>query len=295
MNSEELNNGGCAAVRTGLILEGGAMRGLFTCGILDVMMENGIEVDGAVGVSAGACFGCNYKSRQPGRALRYNLRFAKDKRYCSFSSLIKTGDLYNADFCYKQIPRELDPFDYDALVKNPMEFYMVATDVETGKAAYTKLSDGLGNDLEWMRASASMPLVSNIVEIDGGKYLDGGIADSIPLQFFESIGYNRNIVILTQPRDYVKKPNRLVGLMRLVLKKYPKLVDAVAKRHEMYNEETRYVFEQEKLGNVMVLCPDAPLGISRTESDKVKLQRVYDQGRELAMKHLDEIRAFLKK
>ncbi len=282
-------------IKTGVILEGGAMRGLFTCGILDVMMENGIEVDGAVGVSAGAAFGCNMKSRQPGRALRYNLRFAKDKRYCSFRNLIKTGDLYDADFCYKKIPRELDPFDYDALVKNPMEFHMVATNVETGEAAYVKMNDGLGNDLEWMRASASMPLVSNIVEIDGGKYLDGGIADSIPLQYFESIGFNRNIVILTQPRSYEKKPNRLVGLMRLVLRKYPKLVDAVAKRHEMYNEETRYVFEQEKQGNVMVLCPDESLGIGRTESDPVKLQRVYDQGRELATKRLEEIKAFLKK
>lgn len=282
-------------IKTGLILEGGAMRGLFTCGILDVMMEQGIEVDGAVGVSAGACFGCNMKSRQPGRALRYNLRFAKDKRYCSFSNLFKTGDLYDADFCYKQIPRVLDPFDYDALVKNPMEFHMVATNAETGEAAYFKMNDGLGDDLEWMRASASMPLAARLVDIQGHKYMDGGIADSIPLQYFESIGFNRNIVILTQPRSYEKKKNQLVPIMRLVYRKYPKLVDAVANRHIMYNEETRYVFEQEKQGNVMVLCPEASLGISRTESDPVKLQRVYDQGRELAMKRLDEIKAFLKK
>lgn len=282
-------------IKTGLILEGGAMRGLFTCGILDVMMEQGIEVDGAVGVSAGAAFGCNIKSRQPGRALRYNLRFAKDKRYCSFSNLFKTGDLYDADFCYKQIPRVLDPFDYDALVKNPMEFHMVATDAETGKAAYVKMNDGLGDDLEWMRASASMPLAARLVDIQGRKYMDGGIADSIPLQYFESIGFNRNIVILTQPRSYVKKKNLLVPIMRLVYRKYPKLVDAVAARHVMYNEETRYVFEQEKQGNVMVLCPDASLGIGRTENDVVKLQRVYDQGRELAMKRLEEIKAFLKK
>lgn len=271
------------------------MRGLFTCGILDVMMEQGIEVDGAIGVSAGAAFGCNMKSRQPGRALRYNLRFAKDPRYCSFRSLIKTGDLYGADFCYKQIPRVLDPFDYDALVKNPMEFYMVATSATTGLPAYVKMNDGLGNDLEWMRASASMPLVSRPVEIDGDYYLDGGISDSIPLRYFQSIGYNRNIVILTQPREYVKKKNQLVGLMRIFLRKFPKLVDAVAHRHEMYNDETRYVFEQEKLGNTMVLCPDVPLGISRTESDGAKLQRVYDQGRELAMSRLEEIKEFLKK
>ncbi|MCF0222032.1 MAG: patatin family protein [Fibrobacter sp.] len=282
-------------IKTGLILEGGAMRGLFTCGILDVLMEHDIEVDGAVGVSAGACFGCNIKSRQPGRALRYNLKYGRDKRYCSFSSLFKTGDLYNADFCYKQIPQVLDPFDYDALVKNPMDFYMVATDAQTGAAAYVKLTDGLGDDLEWMRASASMPLVSNLVDIKGRKYTDGGISDSIPLKYFESIGYNRNIVILTQPRSYEKKKNMLVPLMRLVYRRYPKLVDAVANRHVMYNEETRYVFEQEKLGKVMVLCPEVSLGISRTESDPEKLQRVYDRGRELALLRLDEIKAFLKK
>lgn len=282
-------------IKTGLILEGGAMRGLFTCGVLDVLMEQNIEVDGAVGVSAGACFGCNIKSRQPGRALRYNLKYGRDKRYCSLQSFLKTGDLYNADFCYRQIPQVLDPFDYKALAANPMEFHMVVTSAETGKPAYVKLTDGLGKELEWMRASASMPLVSNMVEIDGHKYMDGGISDSIPLRYFESVGYNRNIVILTQPRDYVKEKNPLVWLMRLVYRKYPKFVDAVAARHEMYNEETRYVFEQEKLGKVLVLCPDESLGISRTESDPAKLQGVYDRGRNLALKNLDAIRAFLKK
>ncbi|MCF0223287.1 MAG: patatin family protein [Fibrobacter sp.] len=280
-------------VKTGLILEGGAMRGLFTCGILDVMMENGIEVDGAVGVSAGACFGCNIKSRQPGRAFRYNLRFARDKRYCSLHNLIKTGDLYDADFCYNEIPKKLDLFDYAELTKNPMEFYMVVTDIETGRPVYPQLIDGNDKELEWMRASASMPLVSKPVKIDGKEYLDGGITDSIPLSFFESIGYNRNIVILTQPRSYVKKPNKLVWLMRILLRKYPKLVEAVANRHIMYNNETKYVFEQEAKGDVLVMCPEVPLGISRTEKDKDKLKRVYDAGRKMAEQRLDEIKRFL--
>lgn len=284
-------NAGC--VKTGLVLEGGAMRGLFTCGILDVFMEQGVEFAGAVGVSAGACFGCNIKSRQPGRALRYNLRFAHDKRYCSVQSLIKTGNMYNADFCYRAIPDELDLFDYEALKKNPMEFYMAVTDIKTGKPVYPKLTDGSRKELEWMRASASMPLVSRPVEIDGGEYLDGGMTDSVPLQFLESVGYKRNVVILTQPRDYVKTPNKLMWLMRILLRKYPKLLDAMANRHNMYNDETRYVFEQEKLGNVLVLCPDEPLGISRTEKDTSELQRVYDMGRKLALERLDEIKKFL--
>lgn len=269
------------------------MRGLFTCGVLDVFMEQGIEFAGAVGVSAGACFGCNIKSRQPGRALRYNLRFAHDKRYCSVQSLIKTGNMYNADFCYRAIPDELDLFDYEALKKNPMEFYMAVTDINTGKPVYPKLTDACRKELEWMRASASMPLVSKPVKIDGGEYLDGGMTDSVPLQFLESVGYKRNVVILTQPRDYVKTPNKLMWLMRILLRKYPKLLDAMANRHNMYNDETRYVFEQEKLGNVLVLCPEEPLGISRTEKDTSELQRVYDMGRKLALDRLDEIKKFL--
>ncbi|MCF0215057.1 MAG: patatin family protein [Fibrobacteraceae bacterium] len=282
-------------MKTGLILEGGGMRGMFTCGILDYMMEKGLEVDGAVGVSAGACFGCNYKSRQPGRALRYNLRFAGDKRYGSFFNLIKHGDIYDPDFCYHKIPEELDLFDYDALQKNPMEFYMTVTDTETGKPFYKKLETGSREELKWMQASASMPLVSKVVKIEGKGYLDGGIGDSIPLQFFESMGYNRNIVILTQPRNYVKKKNSLVWLMRFLLRKIPRLVDAVEHRHIMYNEETRYVFEQEKLGKVLVFCPETPLQISRIEKNKENLQRVYDLGRKLAQKRIEEIREFLKK
>jgi predicted patatin/cPLA2 family phospholipase len=279
--------------RNGLVLEGGAMRGLFTCGVLDTFMEKGIEFDGAVGISAGACFGCNLKSRQPGRALRYNLRFAGDKRYCSFRSLLKTGDIYNADFCYRQIPRELDPFDFESLKANPMEFYMGVTDIETGKAVFPKFTDGSDKELEWMRASASMPLAAKIVEIDGGKYMDGGIADSIPLKFMQDTGFDRNVVVLTQPRDYVKGPNKLMPLMRLIYRKYPKFIEAMQHRHEMYNAETRYIFEQEKAGNVLVICPEKALGISRTEKHAGELQRVYDMGRRIAESRMDEIREFL--
>ncbi|WP_290727190.1 patatin-like phospholipase family protein [Fibrobacter sp. UBA2449] len=281
--------------KKGLVLEGGAMRGLFTCGILDTFMEEGIDFDGAVGISAGACFGCNLKSRQPGRALRYNLRFAGDKRYCSFRSLFQTGDIYNADFCYHKIPQELDPFDFETLKKNPMEFYMGATDIETGKAVFPKLIDGSDKDLEWMRASASMPLAAKIVEIDDGKYMDGGIADSIPLQFMQSVGYDRNIVILTQPRNYVKGPNKLMPLMRFIYRKYPKFIEAMAHRHEMYNAETRFVFEQEKLGNTLVLCPEAPLGISRIEKNRSELQRVYDMGKRIASERMNEIKNFISR
>ena len=143
--------------KTGLVLEGGAMRGMFTCGVIDVLMENGIRFDGAAGISAGAVFGCNYKSRQIGRPVRYNKNYCKDPRYCSDRSLIKTGDLYGADFCYRELPDVLDPFDRETFKNDPMEFYIGATDVKTGKAVYHKCTDGGEDDLLWMRASASMP------------------------------------------------------------------------------------------------------------------------------------------
>jgi predicted patatin/cPLA2 family phospholipase len=281
-------------MKKGLILEGGAMRGMFTSGVLDVFLENGIEFDGAIGVSAGATFGCNFKSRQIGRAIRYNKRFSHDWRYCSIRSLIFTGDLYGADFCYNKLPNELDIFDLEAYRKNPMEFYCVASDCVTGQPVYKKLETCDANDLTWMRASASMPLASSVVKVDGYKLLDGGMTDSIPLKYFESLGYDRNLVILTQPRDYQKKPASLLGLMRLVLAKYPKLVDAMSRRHIVYNEETADVFAKADRGELFVICPKEALGISRTEKDPDQLQRVYDLGRQTALELLPQIKKYFE-
>ncbi|MBQ8523790.1 MAG: patatin family protein [Clostridia bacterium] len=281
-------------MKKGLVLEGGAMRGMFTCGVADVMMEKGIAFDGAVGVSAGAVFGCNYKSGQAGRAIRYNMRFSRDKRYCSMRSLIKTGDLYGADFCYRELPQKLDIFDYDAYNSSKMEFYAVCTDVETGKPVYHRCDTCDEYEIEWLRASASMPLVSRVVEIEGRGYLDGGISDSIPLSFFESIGYGKNIVVLTQPRGYVKEKNRALPLMKLMLKKYPRLIDAMERRHEMYNRQCEYVFSRERQGDVLVICPDSALPIGRIEKDPEKLRAVYDIGRENCQRRISEICEFLK-
>ncbi len=281
-------------MKKGLILEGGAMRGMFTSGVLDVFLENGIDFDGAIGVSAGATFGCNFKSRQIGRAIRYNKRFSHDWRYCSIRSLIFTGDLYGADFCYNKLPNELDIFDLEAYRKNPMEFYCVASDCLTGQPVYKKLETCDANDLTWMRASASMPLASSVVKVDGYKLLDGGMTDSIPLKYFESLGYDRNLVILTQPRDYQKKPASLLGLMRLVLAKYPKLVDAMSRRHIVYNEETADVFAKADRGELFVICPKEALGISRTEKDPDQLQRVYDLGRQTALELLPQIKKYFE-
>lgn len=279
--------------KTGLILEGGAMRGMFTCGVLDVFMENGISFDGAAGISAGATFGCNLKSRQIGRALRYNMKFSRDWRYCSLKSLIKTGDLYGAEFCYHTIPEKLDPFDRAAFESNPMEFYIGATDVETGGVRFHKCTDGGPRDIEWMRASASMPVVSNIVTVDGYKMLDGGIVCSVPYEYMEEQGYNRNVIVLTRQKGYRKKKSSIVPLVKLVLRKYPAMGRAMAVRHIVYNAQMDEIERKEARGEVLVIRPPEDPGIGRTEKDPAELERVYQMGRSEAMRMLLEIRAFL--
>ena len=279
-------------MKRGLVLEGGAMRGMFTAGIIDVMMEHGVDPDGLIGVSAGAAFGCNYKSRQPGRALRYNKRFARDKRYCSWQSWWKTGDLYNAEFGYHIIPTQYDHFDDQAFEENPMDFYAVCTDVETGEAVYKKLEKSGQLTYDWIRASASMPLASKVVELEGRKLLDGGVADSIPLAYFESIGYERDVVILTQPDGYVKEHNRLMPLMRIALRKYPRMIEAMDKRHLMYNRELGYVYEAETTGRALVIRPEQTLPIGHISHDPEEMQRVYDIGRETGNKYIEKIKEF---
>ena len=279
-------------MKKGLVLEGGAMRGLFTAGIIDVMMEAGIEPDGLIGVSAGAAFGCNYKSRQPGRAIRYNTRFARDKRYCSWQSLLRTGNLYNAEFGYHIIPTQYDIFDNEAFDKNPMAFYAVCTDVLTGKAIYKKLEKATPLTYDWIRASASMPLASKVVELEGLKVLDGGVADSIPLEYFEQIGYDRNVVVLTQPEGYVKGHNRLMPLMRIALRKYPLMIEALDKRHIMYNQQLDYIRQAEQEGRCLVIRPKEKLRIGHISHDPEEMHRIYEYGRVVGKDYIEHIKEF---
>ena len=269
-------------IRTGLVLEGGAMRGLFTAGALDVFMERGITFDGLIGVSAGACFGCNYKSGQIGRVIRYNKRFARDSRYCSWKSLFTTGDLFGAEFCYRELPKKLDVFDTAAFEANPMEFHVVATDAATGKPVYKRLDSADDTALDWIRASASMPLVSRPVEIDGRKYLDGGLSDGIPLKYFESLGFARNVVITTRPRGYRKFPRGKARLAKPFLLRYPEIYRALRTRHIWYNETLEYIDMQVANGAAFLIAPEKPLEISRVCHDPAAMQRVYDCGRAAA-------------
>jgi len=280
-------------LKTGLIMEGGAMRGMFTCGVIDVFMENGITFDGAIGVSAGAVFGCNFKSGQIGRPLRYNKKYCRDPRYCSVRSLIRTGDLFGAQFCYHELPDVLDPFDSEAFLTNPMEFYIVATDVRTGKPVYHLCSDGRDCDIEWMRASASMPLVSRIVESEGIKLLDGGITDPLPYRYMENLGYDRNVMILTQPKGYYKRRFKLITVIHTAYKQYPKLVEAMDKRHIVYNRQMAEIREREQRGKAIVIRPPEPLGIGHVSHDPFELERVYRIGRTEAERRLHEVSCFL--
>ncbi len=293
MSNEKENLQAGQEVKKGLILEGGAMRGMFTCGVVDVLMENEIHFDGAAGISAGAVFGCNYKSGQIGRAIRYNKNYCRDPRYCSFRSLIMTGDLYGADFCYRELPEVLDPFDTETFEKNPVEFYVGATNVENGKCIFHKCSDGKGKDVQWMQASASMPLASRPVAIDGYLLLDGGISDSVPFKFMESKGYNRNLIILTQPDGFVKKKSGVIPLLKLTSRKYPAIIKAMARRHEMYNRQMDEIKEREEKGISFVIRPPEALGISRTERNPEELERVYQMGRREAERRLPELRRFM--
>ena len=279
-------------MKKGLVLEGGAMRGLFTAGIIDVMMEAGVEPDGLIGVSAGAAFGCNYKSRQPGRAIRYNTRFAKDARYSGLKSLLTTGDYFNAQFGYHIVPYQYDLFDVETFEQNPMEFIVVCTDVLTGQAVYHKMDRVDYDELEWLRASASMPLASKVVEVAGHKLLDGGVADSIPLAYFESIGYDRNVVILTQPEGYVKHRTKLMPLMRIGLRRYPEMIQAMDRRYLMYNHELEFVRQAEREGRCLVIRPDEKLPIGHISHDSEEMKRVYQIGREMGDRYIERIKAF---
>lgn len=269
------------------------MRGLFTAGVIDVFMENSIEFDGGIGVSAGAAFGCNYKSKQIGRVLRYNSKFCNDSRYTGFRSLFTSGDLYNKKFYYDDLPMRVDVFDIEAYKANPMEFYCVCTNMETGEAVYKKLECFDEDELEWLRASASIPVVSTIVNQDGMKLSDGGTADSVPLKFFEKLGYDRNVVICTQPYGFRKKKLPAMWLIKLFLRKYPVLAKALEERYIMYNETMEMLDAKEKSGEIILIRPPEALNIAPlTTPDEVR--RVYEIGRAEGLKRVAEVKAFLK-
>ena len=288
MNSENeyKNNNNKVA----LVLEGGAMRGLYSAGVLDVFMKNDIKVDTILGVSAGALFGINYKSGQIGRALRYNLKYAHDKRYMGMYSLLTTGDVMNREFCFNKLVYELDPLDFETYNSSDVKFYAVVTNVETGKAEYIEISDAK-RDMEYLRASGSMPFVSNLVEINGNKYLDGAVADPIPYKKALDMGYEKFIVIQTRPADYIKSKSRLP--YGLVYKKYPQFVKTAKSAYINYNETLNLIRKYENEGKIIVLRPSEKIKMRRVEKNLSKLQAIYDVGVKDCNNDLSRIKEYI--
>lgn len=276
----------------GLVLEGGGFRGMYTCGVIDVFMENGICFDEVVGVSAGAAFGCNIKSKQIGRALRYNKRFCQDSRYSGLKSFIKTGDLYNKEFAYGIVPTILDPFDTKTFRENPLKFTLVCTDIHTGKPVYHEIKNGDATDIEWIRASASIPIVSKPVKLDGYELLDGGVSDSIPVNWMLERS-TKTVVVLTRDKTYRKQPMKYINLLKKAFKEYPNLQKALENRHIVYNKTLDQIEQLEREGRIFVIRPSKPIACAMIEKDPNHLQEIYDIGRRDALHYLEDLKKYL--
>ena len=278
-----------------MVLEGGSFRCQFTAGVLDVFMENGVEVSACYGVSAGALSGLNYKSRQIGRANRVNLAFCNDSRYMGAKSFATSGSVVGYDFLLNDIQDRLDPFDNDAFEKNPMSLYAVATDVVFGTPAYLPVENAV-LDVDALRATTSLPLMTQPVEMGDAIYLDGGVADSVPVEHaLEDAGFDRAIVVLTQDRTYKKGPYEFLAAAHARYAAYPYLLEALENRHERYNEQREHIWEYERQGRALVIAPPQPVEVGHIEHDPAKLLALYIQGRQEGKRRLDEVRAFISK
>ena len=283
-------------MKAGLVLEGGAMRGMFTAGVLDQWMEEKLRFDKIVGVSAGALFGINYPSGQKGRAIRYNLKYIRDKRYMGLRSLLTTGDLINADFAFYEVSSRLDVFDEAAFLRSGVDFYAVVTNLDTGKAEYIQITEPF-RQMEVLRATSAMPYVSRPVELSGKLYLDGGISDSIPVNFCESLGCDKIVLVLTRPLEYRKQQPSpwLRSFNRLYYRKAPAFAESLNRRWEVYNRQVEDIIEMERQGKLFVVRPAEPLPIGRVEKDPAKLQVVYDLGAEAGRASLNLLKHELLK
>lgn len=276
-------------MKVGLVLEGGGMRGLYTSGVLDYFLDQQIFVDYVIGVSAGACNGVSYLSKQKGRNYRVNTNYISDKRYLSLSNFIKTKSLFGMDFIFDEIPHQLDLFDYETFLSSPSEYKLGVTDVLTGRPVYFDKTH-LDHDSTILKASSSIPVFSPIIEYQNGLYLDGGTTDSIPVKQALKDGCDHVIIVLTRDRNYIKKPESFRFIYSKVLKAYPNLIQALDNRHLMYNETLKFIKELEQQGKATIIAPSAPLEISRFEKDVSKLKNIYELGYLDASKKFDQLK-----
>lgn len=281
-------------MKVGLVLEGGGMRALFTAGVLDALLDvKELNIDGIVGVSAGALFGANYVSGQKERAIRYNKKYARDKRYMGLYSWITTGNAVNKEFAFYEIPFKLDVFDQEKFKESKIDFHVVMTNIEDGQAEYILIEDVL-EQMEYLRATSALPFASKIIEINGKKYLDGGISDSIPIDYCESLGYDKIILILTRPED-AHKNDKLSFLYKLVYRKYPNLVERLINMGKDYEIVLKKIKDLENKNKIFVIRPPQVLKIGRLEKNEDKIQNVYDIGLNTGKKEIDNLLKYLNK
>ena len=280
--------------RTGLVLEGGGLRGIFTAGVLDFFLEKNIEFDDCIGVSAGACHACSYLAKQHKRAFNVSVDYLNDKRYCTLYSLIKTGDLFDVNLVYNEIPNKLNPIDNETFKKNKTKFQAVITNCETGEAEYPEVKD-FDTDTIYVRASSSLPLLSRLVEINGNVYLDGGVSDPIPIKKSIENGNTKNIVVLTRNKDYRKKQSQLGKIIKIRYKKFPKFVELMNTRFSRYNEILDYIDKLEEKGEIFVIRPEVELTLGRIEKNRKKLFEVYKIGYETAKRNYEKLKEYLEK
>lgn len=281
--------------QAGLVLEGGGMKGIYTAGVLDFFLDKEIAFSSCYGVSAGACSMCSYLSGQRERAYRVNVDYLGQKAYCSVHSLLKTGDLFGVDMCYGLIPDYLDPYDYDTFNNYQGKAYAVVTNIKTGEAEYIQLED-MHKDIIAVRASASMPLVSRNVKIGDELYLDGGIADSIPLRRSIKDGNRKNVVVMTKEEGFIRRPvsSAELALIKARYVRYPKVYELMRGRHIAYNSTVQYIEEQREQGKVFVIRPKHKSDVGRVEKDKEKLTALYKEGYEDAANCYLELLEYLE-
>ena len=266
------------SLKIGLVLEGGGMRGLYTVGVLDFLMDQAFLADYVIGVSAGAGNGISYVSGQKGRSYRVDVNYLEDKRYISLHNYLKTGSVFGMDFIFDIVPKHLDPFDYRAFLASPCEFVAGVTDVRTGKPVYFGKQPDIGSECKILRASAAIPLFSPMVRFRGGLYLDGGTSDPIPVRRALEDGCDKVIVVLTRDRTYIKGPEKFRHLYHRKLREYPHMIETLDRRHEVYNGTRAYLKTLEQEGRALVIAPSEPLEISRFEKDRAALDRVREMG-----------------
>ncbi len=279
--------------QAGLILEGGGMRGVYTSGVLDFFLDQGIMFSGVYGVSAGAVNMCSYLSMQRGRALDVSIDYLDSRKYCSVESLLLTGDLFHVDTCYHLIPEYLSPYDYEQFDRYEGKAFSVATDIVSGRPEYFRIRD-MKKDIDKIRASASLPLVSRNVKIDGRLYLDGGISDSIPVRKSVMDGNRKNVVVMTKETGYVRKPSSHLGLVKMRYLRYPKVAQLMAQRHIHYNEQLAYIERLQEKGQAFVIRPGSSVDVGRVEKDADKLKELYRQGYRDAGQCFDRLMEFLE-